>query len=196
MEKFHFISQRWFAVENDDGKIERILPAASEIEKHEFPYLLTKRTYHSISDSHLWFSIFSRPPSNKFTRVQRCTCCFTLFYVSMFLNIMYYDLSNQTKSNNSTNSASLSIGSLQINSQQIIIGIIVDFFAFIPSLLIVQLFRRLRSRQKQFSPLQQALHKIKPHLQCQKKNNKKSSLTFPWWCIFIAYGFCAIFVGL
>ncbi|CAF4192320.1 unnamed protein product, partial [Adineta steineri] len=201
MEKFHFISQRWFAVEKDDGKIERILPAASEIEKHEFSYLLAKRTYHSISDSHLWFSIFSRPPSNKFTRVQRCTCCFVLFFVSMFLNIMYYDLSNQAKSNNSTNSASLSAGSLQINSQQIIIGIIVEFFAFIPSLLIVQLFRRLRSRQKQLSPLHQALYKIKPHLQSQidvdqKKNNRKSSLTFPWWCIFIAYGLCIIFVGL
>ncbi|CAF4239490.1 unnamed protein product, partial [Adineta steineri] len=201
MEKFHFISQRWFAVEEDDGKIERILPAASEIEKHEFSYLLAKRTYHSISDSHLWFSIFSRPPSNKFTRVQRCTCCFVLFFVSMFLNIMYYDLSNQAKSNNSTNSASLSAGSLQINSQQIIIGIIVEFFAFIPSLLIVQLFRRLRSRQKQLSPLHQALYKIKPHLQSQidvdqKKNNRKSSLTFPWWCIFIAYGLCIIFVGL
>ncbi|CAF4269046.1 unnamed protein product, partial [Adineta steineri] len=196
MEKFHFISQRWFAVEKDDGKIERILPTASEIEKHEFSYLLTKRTYHSISDSHLWFSIFSRPPSNRFTRVQRCTCCFTLFYLSMFLNIMYYDLSNQAKNNNSTNSASLSVGSLQINSQQIIIGIIVDFFTFVPSLLIVQLFRRLRSRQKQLSPLRQALYKIKPHLQSQKKNNRKSSLTFPWWCIFIAYGLCIIFVGL
>ncbi|CAF4398832.1 unnamed protein product, partial [Adineta steineri] len=32
MEKFHFISRQWFAVEKGDGNIERILPIASEIE--------------------------------------------------------------------------------------------------------------------------------------------------------------------
>src|ERR1700733_5593961 len=88
MGKFHFISQRWFAVEKDDGKIERVLPVAGEIEKSQFSYLLSKKAYHSVSDGHLWFSIFSRPPSNKFTRVQRCTCCFVLLFLSMFLNIM------------------------------------------------------------------------------------------------------------
>ncbi|CAF4190333.1 unnamed protein product, partial [Adineta steineri] len=76
MEKFYFISQRWFAVEKDDAKIERILPVAGDIEKQKFSYILSKKAYHSVSDGHLWFSIFSRPPSNQFTRVQRCTCCF------------------------------------------------------------------------------------------------------------------------
>ncbi|CAF1293793.1 unnamed protein product, partial [Adineta steineri] len=75
MDKFYFISQQWFAVEKDDGRIERTLPVASEAEKQEFSYVLSKKAYHSVSDGHLWFSIFSRPPSNKFTRVQRCTCC-------------------------------------------------------------------------------------------------------------------------
>ncbi len=95
---------------------------------------------------------------------------------------------------------------------------IVDLFALIPSLLLVQLFRRLRSRQKQISPLRQAMYKIKPHLQMfvefkmksicsiffcfsqsdvdEKKSKVKSSFTFPWWCIFIAYGLCIILVGL
>ncbi len=45
------------------------------------------------------------------------------------------------------------------------IGVIVDVFALIPSLLLVQFFRRLRSRQRPISPLRQAMHKIKPHLQ-------------------------------
>ncbi|CAF3969202.1 unnamed protein product, partial [Adineta steineri] len=191
MEKFHFISQRWFAVEKDDGKIERILSVANEIEKQNFSYLLTKRTYHSISDGHLWFSIFSRPPSNKFTRIQRCTCCFVLFFISMFLNIMYYDLSNEAK----TSTDSLSFGSLYITRQQISIGIIVELFALIPSLLIVQLFRRLQSRKKQISPLHQTLYKIKPELNINEKQIKKK-FSFPWWCIFIAYGLSILLVGL
>ncbi|UJR25703.1 hypothetical protein I4U23_007054 [Adineta vaga] len=196
MEKFHFICQRWFAVEEDDGKIERVLPVASEIEKRRFSYLLTKRTYHSISDGHLWFSIFSRPPSNTFTRVQRCTCCFVLLFTSMFLNIMYYDLSNETNMNLGTDSARLSFGSFYISPQQIIIGIIVEFFALIPSLLLVQLFRRLRSRQQGESSLQQTLYRIKPDLKIRNDVSRKKSLTFPWWCIFIAYGLCIALVGV
>ncbi|UJR16871.1 hypothetical protein I4U23_003769 [Adineta vaga] len=207
MEKFHFISQRWFSVEKDDGKIERVLPVANESEKHDFTYLITKGTYHSVSDGHLWFSIFSRPPSNQFTRVQRCTCCFVLFFVSMFLNIMYYDLSNETETNNSTSTTKLAFGSLYITREQIGIGIIVEVFALIPSLLLVQLFRRLQPRRKQHSPLRQALYKIKATSQMfvdksynnelvRKKTNRKSRFIFPWWFIFLAYGLCAIFVGL
>jgi hypothetical protein len=83
---------------------------------------------------------------------------------------------------------------------KIIIGVIVDVFALIPSLLLVQFFRRLRSREKEISPLNQALYKIKPNLQIndvdQKKIKGKSSLKFPWWCIFIAYGLCLILVGV
>jgi len=44
------------------------------------------------------------------------------------------------------------------------------------------------------------LYKIKPNLQIndvdQKKNKGKSSLKFPWWCIFIAYGLCLMLVGV
>ena len=86
------------------------------MEKHAFSYVLSKQTYHSISDGHLWFLIFSRPPSNQFTRVQRCTCCFILLFLSMFLNIIYYDLSNDTKT---TGALTLSFTSFYINPQQV-----------------------------------------------------------------------------
>ena len=97
-------------------KIERVLPVANQIEKSEFSYILSKQAYYSVSDGHLWFSIFSRPPSNRFTRVQRCTCCFVLFFISMFLNIMYYDL---TTENNSTNNVSLAFGPFFLTLQQV-----------------------------------------------------------------------------
>jgi hypothetical protein len=95
---------------------------------------------------------------------------------------------------------------------KIIIGVIVEVFSLIPSLLLVQLFRRIRSRHTRISPLRQALYKIKPQLQMfvefERKeflmflffsdngNKQKSSKTFPWWCIFVAYGLCVILVGL
>ena len=73
----------------------------------------------------------------------------------MFLNIMYYDLSAEAKTTNNT--SSLSLGPIYLSPQQIIIGIIVELIALMPSLLLVQFFRHLRSRQKSFSPLRQAL---------------------------------------
>jgi hypothetical protein len=91
MEKPHFICQRWFLVEKDEGKIERLLIVANEIEKHQFSYVLSKRAYHNVSDDHLLFSIFSRPSSVQFTSCS--TMCLLFCFISMFLNIMYYHLS-------------------------------------------------------------------------------------------------------
>ncbi|CAF1320727.1 unnamed protein product [Adineta steineri] len=202
LDKFYFISQQWFAVEKDDGRIERTLPIASDAEKQEFSYVLSKKAYHSVSDGHLWFSIFSRPPSNKFTRVQRCTCCFVLFFTSMLLNIMYYDLSNEANASSETHSGALSIGPFYIAPQQIGIGIMVELFTLIPSLLIVQFFRRIRPR-RQIAPIREALYKIQPSRKtCSSSTDvhaikkKQSSITFPWWCLFIAYGLSLIIIAV
>ncbi|CAF1243620.1 unnamed protein product [Adineta steineri] len=200
MEKFYFIAQRWFSVEQGDGLIEQILPIAGEMEKQNFSYVLSKKAYFSVSDGHLWFSIFSRPPSNKFTRVQRCTCCFVLLFASMLLNIMYYDLSAEAKSTNNTESNSLSIGPLYIAPEQIGIGIMVELFSLVPSIFIVQFFRRIRPR-RQISPLRQALEKIRPlpHTNSKDKTtikNKKKQFTFPSWCLFIAYTFSFIIIAV
>ncbi|CAF0990631.1 unnamed protein product [Adineta steineri] len=184
LDKSYFICQQWLAVEKDDGRIERVLPIA---------------TYHSVSDGHLWFSIFSRPPSNKFTRVQRCTCCFVLFFTSMLINIMYYDLSNEANASSETHSGALSIGPFYIAPQQIGIGIMVELFTLIPSLLIVQFFRRIRPR-RQIAPIREALYKMKPSRKTSEDipaiKKKKSLITFPWWCLFIAYGLSLIIIAV
>ncbi|CAF4446123.1 unnamed protein product, partial [Adineta steineri] len=41
----------------------------------------------------------------------------------------------------------------------------------------------------------QTLYKIKPELNINEKQIKKK-FSFPWWCIFIAYGLSIILVGL
>ncbi|CAF0847479.1 unnamed protein product [Adineta steineri] len=84
MRKSYFICQQWFAVEKDDGHIEQILSIAGEIQKHEFSYVLSKQAYHNIREGHHWSSIFSRSPSNKFSPIQRCICCFVLLFVPFF----------------------------------------------------------------------------------------------------------------
>ncbi|CAF0802441.1 unnamed protein product [Adineta steineri] len=118
----------------------------------------------------------------------------------MLLNIMYYDLSAEAKSTNNTESNSLSIGPLYIAPEQIGIGIMVELFSLVPSIFIVQFFRRIRPR-RQISPLRQALEKIRslPHTDSKDKNlnkNKKKQFTFPWWCLFIAYTFSFMIIAV
>ncbi|CAF4431261.1 unnamed protein product, partial [Adineta steineri] len=62
----------------------------------------------------------------------------------------------------------------------------VELLSLVPSIFIVQFFRRIRSR-RQISPLRQALEKIRslPHTDSKDKiKNKKKQFTFPWWCLF------------
>lgn len=130
----------------------------------------------NFSDDHLWFSIFSRPYPNKFTRVQRCTSCFVLLLLSMCLNILYYAQLEAIQTANSRKS--VSIVGISVHFEEIVIGIITEVIALIPSLLIIQLFRRLRTREES----------------AHEKTNK--GITFAWWWIFIVYGFCFILVGI
>lgn len=115
MTKTYFIAQKWLAVEKDGG-IDRCLPAAGSRQKVDAAYLFAKRAYHSLSDEHLWFSIFTRPPANQFTRVQRCTCCFVLLFTAMLLGIFYYDLQEQAKS---TTAGGLALGPFYITREQV-----------------------------------------------------------------------------
>ena len=79
-------------------------------------YLFAKRAYHSLSDEHLWFSIFSRPPANQFTRTQRCTCCFVLLFTAMLLGIFYYDLQEDAKT---STTGGLALGPFYITREQV-----------------------------------------------------------------------------
>lgn len=117
LEKSYFLLQNWLAVEKNDGRIERLLPIAGDEDKLKFSYLLSKKAYHSLSEGHLWFSIFSRPASNRFTRVQRATCCFILLFTSMLFNILYYDQAKEAEEK--SGSTSLSFGALLITKEQV-----------------------------------------------------------------------------
>ncbi|CAF4394520.1 unnamed protein product, partial [Adineta steineri] len=74
----------------------------------------------------------------------------------------------------------------------------VELFTLISTFLIVQFFRRIQPRQ-QISRLREALYKIKPTQQISSTNvpaikKKKYSITFPWWCLYIAYGLSMIII--
>jgi polycystin 1L2 len=112
-EKFTFICNKWFAVEKDDGKIDRLIFVANKEQRTEFKYLLQKQAKLKFSDGHLWFSIVGRPTFSSFSRMDRVTCVFVLLYLTMLMNILYYQVAKSNTSNG------LQIGPLFLSVEQV-----------------------------------------------------------------------------
>ncbi|CAF0973552.1 unnamed protein product, partial [Brachionus calyciflorus] len=150
-EKFYFLCEKWLALEKSDGLIDRILPVAGEKQKTEVRYLMKKQAKQNIRDGHLWFSVFARPAQSSFSRLDRITCCFVLLSITMLMNILYYEMGN------STSSGGLDIGPFKLTTEQIGIGLITNLITFPPCFLLVQLFRRSKSRSIKSTQLRNIL---------------------------------------
>ena len=75
---------------------------AQEEQKTQIKYLMEKQAKNYLIDNHLWLSVLIRPVLSAFTRLDRVTCCFVSHYVTMLLNLLYYDIVNTFSSENSS----------------------------------------------------------------------------------------------
>ena len=91
-EKFYFICNKWFALDKKDGRIDHLFTVATQSDLHKLSYLMSKNTKDKLKEDHLWLSIFTKPVSSSFSRLDRTTCVFVLLCISMLVNILYYDL--------------------------------------------------------------------------------------------------------
>ncbi|KAF0300768.1 Polycystic kidney disease protein 1-like 2 [Amphibalanus amphitrite] len=136
-EKWQFIANKWFAVEEGDGQIDRLLAVAGREQMLQFQHLFNTSSRKNLSDGHLWFSVFMRPPRSRFTRVQRVSACMALLYLSMLVNAMWYGLVPQQP-----RTGSISFGPFSLSPEQIGVGVMANLIVFPPSFLIVLLFRK------------------------------------------------------
>ncbi|GAB6020442.1 polycystic kidney disease 1-like 2 [Chamberlinius hualienensis] len=162
--KFEFIANCWFALEEGDGCIDRLLPVAGREQKSDFGHLLSNTSQRELADGHLWFSIFLRPPRSRFTRVQRVGCCMAFLYLSMLVNAMWYGTVNS-----SSGHGAFKIGPLSISTEQIGVGLISNLIVFPPSFLIVLFFRKARPRKLRQSRIEQAIQRQKLKMKSESK---------------------------
>ena len=130
--KYLFINEAWLAVEEGDGSVEKVLPVAGPEEIASFNHLFYSTTQKNLSDGHIWFSVFIRPPKSRFTRVQRLSCCLTLLYCTMLTNAMFYQVAGQTDP-----SQTIHVGPFAFSPAQIGVGIMSSLIVFPVNLLIV-----------------------------------------------------------
>ncbi|XP_064630503.1 uncharacterized protein LOC135489174 [Lineus longissimus] len=150
--KYQFILNRWLAVEEDDGQIDRLIPVAGKEQMVEFSHLFTQTSRKNLCDEHLWFSLVARPPRSRFTRLQRISCCLQLLVLTMLTNAMFYGIGDTEKPN--TNA--LELGPFSLSPQQISIGVMANLIIFPATFLTVWLFRKARARKKRPSRIQEA----------------------------------------
>ncbi|CAL8240515.1 unnamed protein product [Merluccius merluccius] len=144
-QKWHFLCNRWLAVDVGDCTLDVVFPVATEMDLKRFSHLFYSKTFAGFSDGHLWFSVVSRPPSSPFTRVQRVSCCFSLLLCTMLTSIMFYgvpqDPSEQV----------MDLGNIEFTWQQVMIGVQSSLLVFPVNLLIISIFRYARPRETQAS---------------------------------------------
>ncbi|XP_065682979.1 polycystin family receptor for egg jelly isoform X2 [Hydra vulgaris] len=151
--KYLFINDNLIAVEAGNGSLERILPVAGPEDMTTFNHLFFSTSQKNISDNHIWFSVFIRPPKSRFTRVQRLSCCLTLLYCTMLTNAMFYQVGGES-------SESIQVGPLSFNPRQIGIAVITSLIIFPVNILIVGVFRNVGPKP---TPEEMALKKLKRH---------------------------------
>lgn len=89
-QKFVFIASRWLSVEQEDGQVDIMVPLAGVLELKDFNYIFASKARRDLSDAHLWFSIYARPPRSPFTRCQRLSVAISLLLTSMTASCMFY----------------------------------------------------------------------------------------------------------
>ena len=159
-----FMCNRWLAVEFDDGQVLRKLPLARQDELKSFNHLFHNVTQNSITDNHLWFSVFVRPEMSSFTTVQRLSCCLTLLYCAMLTNAMFYQLDE----NEPDPTVILNLGPMSISLRQLYLGIISGVIVFPLNIATASLFRNASS------PKEQKGTKGKQQLSKNKKPQKRA----------------------
>lgn len=167
----------WLAVDKGEGLVDRTLTTASSTEKGiDFTVYVQNRIAKEFSDQHLWFSVATRSPRHRFTRVERLSCCLSLLLTIMLASAMFYELDE----GGAGSSGTIHLGRFIFNVRDLIIGA-QSLFVVIPlNILTMEIFRRTRSanenRQSQEASRETA--------------SQKREFALPHWCIYIAWLLC------
>ena len=109
-----FVSSQWFALEREDGRIERMIKQSPK--QVHFSHEVVKRWWKGLVETHIWVSVVAKLRRSRFTRAQRVSCCLSVLLTAMLANAMFYKM--EGKSEQITQ-----IGPLKFSWRQVIIGI-------------------------------------------------------------------------
>ena len=135
-------NNQWLALERGDGKIERFLETSRD--KLNFNKEVLNRWWKGLTENHIWVSVLVKPSRERFSRVQRASCCLSVLLSAMLGNAMFYELNGKSEQ-------VIQVGLLKFTWRQVIAGI-QSALIFAPvNILIILLFKRGSSNRQTFS---------------------------------------------
>lgn len=134
---WYFFANTWLSLDERGGSIELEIKAAKEDRLTLFKPLFYTRAAVKLGEGHIWFSVFTRPPQNPFTRCQRLSCCLAFLFSAMLVSTMFYQFDK-------TPTDIFKFGPLVMSWTQIKIGIQSSVIAIPANILVVFLFRNTK----------------------------------------------------
>ncbi|XP_068248147.1 uncharacterized protein [Palaemon carinicauda] len=202
---FAFMVNRWLAVDEDDGQIDRLVPVATPEDITAFRNLFVNTSKKNLTDGHLWVSIFVRPHKSTYTRVQRLSVVVSVTFLTMVVNAMFYK-------SEPVRTTRLELGFMTITTFQLWVSIMGTMIVIPPSIAMDQIFRKCRPRPTKTDTLLQKVAQAEDGTIVNnledgpndddssdkkgKKKKKKKPITLPWWCVFIAWLLVAGAIGV
>ena len=199
-----FTCHKWLAVEKADGLIDRTLAADSTAWKRKNVWESCRNTVAGkLGDGHLWFSVATRPPSRRFTRVQRLSCCLSLLLTTMLASAMIY----QFVPGHFQQQRTLRLGPLVLNLRQLIIALESIAVVFPVHLIIVAIFSHVVTnvgasgqRQRRYKVRERfSIHKVTEKYRYRRVRRTTlpySFVYFAWFLCFISSAASATFIIL
>ncbi|KAI8489530.1 hypothetical protein Bbelb_326970, partial [Branchiostoma belcheri] len=188
---FYFQCNQWLAVDQDDGRVSRVLPVDGWEQITDFQNLALRQLF----DGHLWFSVACRPNRSNFSRVQRLSCCLTLLFCTMVTNAMFYRTDSTVK-----DPGRFSIGPLKLSLYELYVSVVSSVITLPATLAVVELFRRSKPKQvckgsRRNSHVKVIHWKVdKAKKQQYKPPAPQQAKGLPHFCVYIAW--CLVFLAV
>ncbi|XP_025102839.1 polycystic kidney disease protein 1-like 2 isoform X2 [Pomacea canaliculata] len=146
-QRYIFVCERWFAIDKDDGLVDRLVPLAQQDEVMSFDNLFSEFTKLGLTDTHLWFSCLLRPAPSAFTRVQRLSCCVVLLLLTMITSAMFFKPEdNETGASTNSIGLEVKVGIMRFSATTLWTSFVSILITSIPTMLFVIMFRYSRPR--------------------------------------------------
>ena len=141
---WYFICNKWLAVDEDDGEIDRKFRVASPEDLVSFNVLFKEKLAQDLGENHLWFSVFLRPPRSRFSRLQRLSCCLSFLCCTMVSSAMFFGAGPAAAGDDPQ---AIVVGPITLSLKMIIIGIQSSLVVVPVNGLIIFLFRSAKDKR-------------------------------------------------
>ena len=200
--RYYFLAGQWLAVDEDAGRIDRILAVAGREQIVDFKNLFFTTARKKVANDHLWVSIFARPDRSNFTRVQRLTSAVALLFVTMLADAMWYKTEDTAKGDQVVH-----VGGLVISGTTLYISVMASLCAIPISTIVIIFFQRSRPKPPKrddtanlvtsYIDLKEASRKtaISPEERLVLKKYKRK-YPLPYWCVYVAWSLAILAVLL